>query len=180
MYCPNCGKSNNNNQKYCSGCGLSLRASEEVLARELAAAPSEQLTARKTESDQKGLVESRRGFLQHPLVYGFLLMIIGTFVAVLGKKIPDKTVSDIGTLTVLLGMGLVGLHGVMTVLASNRPQNTVLSLKREATDELPAPSLSVPVSVTENTTRQLDAGAEVGSLNVPAQRAGDTQRTLSR
>ncbi|HEY6329406.1 MAG TPA: zinc ribbon domain-containing protein [Blastocatellia bacterium] len=179
MYCPNCGKSNDTNQKYCSGCGLSLRASAEVLARELADKSEEYMPGMDAHAGLERLVESRRGILRHPAVYGFLLMMIGILIAVLGATIfPNKTVTDIGTLLAILGIGLVGFYGLMMIVAPNRPKTARRSLpKAETTAQLQTVNLPAPLSVTETTTKQLEP--QPGSVNIDplGQPARDTQPT---
>jgi len=176
MYCPSCGKSNDINQKFCSGCGLSLRASAEVLARELADRSGEQLVATDARTDPEP-IESRRGNAQHPLVFGFWVMMIGIFIAVLGFKVFSvKTVGDIGTLLALLGIGLVGFYGVISTLSQSKPKTARHPLpKAETTAQLQIVNPQTPPSITENTTRQLDAPPEVVSVHTPAQGARDTQ-----
>jgi zinc-ribbon domain len=148
MYCPNCGKENAEARRFCRSCGLSLQA----------------ITPLAGESPTTGLEESwvepvsrMQAAWQNPLIYALLLIIFGVIMgAVSERALRSQTAHDIGTIIALLGVGLLGLKRVMQV---------------EQTSELkPALLAAEPPSVTENTTRQLDASAE--SLN---ERSRDTQ-----
>jgi hypothetical protein len=200
MYCPNCGKSNPANQRFFPACGLSLQATSDALAKELAGSSDPDSIAVKlveVPSQKVGALDFR-GW-QNPLIYAFLLIVIGLVINVAGgKAFDDKTAADIGGLIAVLGVGLLGLKGLVMVGVTTKAQLQQGSPPRaERTTQLPRVLVSgVPASITENTTRQLDTRAEAARLEVgrvegarlevdpgaetPSQIPRDTQPTLSR
>jgi hypothetical protein len=114
---------------------------------------------------------------QNPLIYALLLIVCGVIMGAVSERAPlrSQTAHDIGTIIALLGVGLLGLKGVMLIVA---PPSHSPPIKRvmqaEQTSQLKHSLLSAePASVTENTTRQLDA-----SLEVRSEKPRDTQPTL--
>jgi len=170
MYCPNCGNENPEGRKFCRLCGLSFQAIASALAGESPVASEEE--------EQEGSVEpaSRwQALWQNPLLYALLLIVFGVILGAIGERpIRRQTVHDIGTIIALLGVGLLGLKGVMLIFAPPRPSPPIKRVTQvEQTSELKPSLLSaVPPSITENTTRQLDASVE--SLK---ERSRDTQPT---
>lgn len=166
MYCPDCGKENPAGQKFCRSCGLSLKPISQALAGVSPAGVDESSTV---------IVRGEPRFWHNPLIYGLLVIVLGIIVGAVGDKaLSSQTISDIGTIISLLGVGLIGVKGVMLIVApprySLRSQPTP---QAEQTSELkPALNSAEPPSVTENTTRQLDASVE--SLK---ERSRDTQPT---
>jgi len=112
---------------------------------------------------------------QNPFVYALLLIVLGIIIGAVGERpLRSQTAHDIGTIIALLGVGLLGLKGVLMVVA---PPGRSLAPKRvtqaEQTSELKPQMLSAqPPSVTENTTRQLDL-----SLEHSKEKSRDTQPT---
>ena len=166
MYCPDCGKENPAGQKFCRSCGLSLKPISQALAGDvLLADPNDNST---------DILQGEQRFWQNPLIYALLLILLGIIIGVVGDKmVLTKTVSDIGTIIALLGVGLLGLKGVMLVAAPPR-----YSSRSKPAPQIEEPTkltlLSAePPSVTENTTRQLDTSGE--SLK---ERSRDTQPTV--
>src|SRR5215470_14671591 len=91
MYCPNCGKENSEKQRFCRSCGLGLQAISQALADELSPGEENGCSAGILNREQKGS--------QNPLIYGFLMLMVGAIIGLFGKKIFfDKTIADIGTL----------------------------------------------------------------------------------
>lgn len=168
MYCPNCGKENPEGRRFCRSCGLSLQAIAPALASESPSASAEESSVQPFSRFQAGW--------QNPFIYALLLIVLGITVAVVGDKaLSSQTTQDIGTIIALLGVGLLGLKGVMMIVAPPRPSPPAKRVMQvEQTSELKPRVLSAePPSITENTTRQLDA-----SLEVAAEKPRNTQPTL--
>ena len=113
---------------------------------------------------------------QNPLIYALLLIILGVIMGAVSERAPlrSQTAHDIGTIIALLGVGLLGLKGVMLIVAPPRPSPPVKRVMQvEQTSQLKPSLLSAePPSVTENTTRELDASIE------GTKKPRDTQPTL--
>jgi hypothetical protein len=155
MYCPNCGKENPEARRFCRSCGLSLQAITPALA-------GESPTPSVEESSVEPLSRLQAAW-QNPLIYALLLIIFGVIMgAVSERALRSQTAHDIGTIIALLGVGLLGLKGVMLIVTPPRraaPAKRVMPA--EQTSELRPTLLSAePPSVTENTTRELDASVE--------------------
>lgn len=168
MYCPNCGKENPDGRKFCRSCGLSLEAVAPALA-------GEPLTTGAEDYSIEPLSRWQAAW-QNPFIYALLLVVLGVILGTIGERtLRSQTAHDIGTIIALLGVGLLGLKGVMMIVTPPRPlPPTRRVLQVEQTAELRPKMLSAePPSITENTTRQLDASLEGGK-----QKSGDTQPTL--
>ena len=166
MYCPDCGKENPAGQKFCRSCGLSLKPISQALAGVSTAGVDESSTV---------VVRGEPRFWHNPLIYGLLVIVLGIIIGAVGDKVlSSQTISDIGTIISLLGVGLIGVKGVMLIVAPPRYSlRSQPAPQAEQTSELKPGLLSAePPSVTENTTRQLDASVE--SLK---ERSRDTQPT---
>jgi zinc-ribbon domain len=164
MYCSNCGNRNAEGRRFCRSCGLSLYP----------IAPGESPVTGELETSLEPPSRWQLAW-QNPLIYALLLIVFGLILGAIGERpIRRQTVHDIGTLIALLGVGLLGLKGVMLIVAPPRnslPANRVM--RAEQTSELkPTLHSAEHPSVTENTTRQLDASVE--SLR---ERSRDTQPT---
>ena len=167
MYCPDCGKENPAGQKFCRSCGLSLQAIAPALAGESPITSAEEGSVQPVSRVQAAW--------QNPLIYALLLIVFGIIIGVVGDKaLSSQTTHDIGTIIALLGVGLLGLKGVMLIVAPpslSPPAKRVMQV--EQTSELKPKLLSAePPSVTENTTRQLDPSVESSK-----ERSRDTQPT---
>jgi len=151
MYCPNCGKENSVEQRFCRSCGLSLLTISRALAHELSAAESVGNSVEKVNREQKGW--------QNPFLYGLLIIMLGLLITIFGKMmLVEKLVSDIGVVIALLGVGLLGLKGVLTILPQSKviPTSEAL-LHGEPTTKPPTALHSGELaSVTEHTTRTLE------------------------
>jgi hypothetical protein len=183
MYCPNCGKSNPENQKFCPSCGLSLQATSEVLAHELAdKAGQTAIEIGAAANSSLSPVTPDRPRWQNPLVYSWALIMIGIVIAFVGyNTVVSKPVGDIGTLLALLGIGLIGFKGVMMIVAPPKPKSQGLRRAERTTELRHILGSGVPASITENTTRKLDVRVEADrGLEVPTEAPRDTQPTLSR
>jgi hypothetical protein len=156
MFCPDCGKENPAGQKFCRSCGLSLSPISQALAGEVSPANAN--------NNSTIVVQGKQSFWQNPFIYALLLIILGIVIGVAGDNVfHTKTVSDIGTLIALLGVGLLGFKGVMLVVRPQRYEPRANpSPQIETTSKLtPALLSEEPPSVTENTTRQLDESVEI-------------------
>lgn len=157
MYCPNCGNENPEGRKFCRSCGLSL---ESIVPAWVGENP--------TDSADESSVERTSRFeaaWQNPFIYALVLIVLGVIVGAIGERpLRSQTAHDIGTIIALLGVGLLGLKGVMMIVAPPRPKPKIKRVRpAERTSELRPNLLSAePPSVTENTTRQLDASVEGG------------------
>jgi hypothetical protein len=112
---------------------------------------------------------------QNPFIYALLLIALGIIIGAVGERpLRSQTAHDIGTIIALLGVGLLGLKGVLMVVSPPRPSPRKRRKKQvEHTSEPKLQMLSAePASVTENTTRELDA-----SLKASKDRSRDTQPT---
>lgn len=165
MFCPDCAKENPAGQKFCRSCGLSLKPISQALAGVVLPADA---------GDEPAVVmHGEQRFWQNPLIYALLLILLGIVIGVVGDNVfHTNNVSDIGTIIALLGVGLLGFKGVMLVIAP--PRYSPRSNQAPQIEETSRLNLlsAEPSSVTENTTRQLDASGE--GLK---ERSRDTQPT---
>jgi len=135
MFCPNCGKANSTDQKFCRSCGFNLaETTRSVVQQRPAGESGYHLNTRKE------------------LVEKMLLSILGVGlaggVAILIWGIITSIILDKGQLLGgLLGIALVLAAAVTLVLVVYR----LVLIDKAAKSPLPAPELSLP----ESTTRQL-------------------------
>lgn len=168
MYCPNCGKENSEGRRFCRSCGLSLSAIGSVMNGEVQ-------STRTSENSSQPLSRMQAAW-QNPFFYALLLIVLGIIIGAAGNRLLSSEItSDIGTIIALLGVGLLGLKGVMLVVAppgvapaAKSPTSAEGNSRRE-----PARLPAEPPSVTETTTRHLDA-----SLEAREEKSRDTQPTL--
>ena len=151
MYCPNCGKENPEKPRFCRSCGLGLQTISQALVNELSATKSDDSSIEIVEPEQKRW--------RNPLMYGFLMLLLGMAIVIFGKKIAvEQLIADLGTLIAVLGIGLLAFWGVSLIRSqpsSSRQSMTLLEGK--PTNELP-PALpsGEQASVTEHTTRHFE------------------------
>lgn len=175
MYCPDCGKQNPAGQKFCRSCGLSLKPISQALAGKVV--PVDPLVDSQANADV--ILKGAQRFWQNPFIYALLLVLFGGVIAFFGDALHARSTSDIGSVIALLGIGLLGFKGVMLIIAPPRyPARSQQAVGLEEADERiyqhAPPSLRAePPSVTETTTRQLDANVNRGTG-----KARDTQPTL--
>jgi hypothetical protein len=157
MYCPNCGNENAEGRRFCRSCGLSLQSIAPASA-------GESPTNVEGEEDWVQPVSRMQAAWQNPLIYALLLIVFGVIMGAVSERAPlrSQTAHDIGTIIALLGVGLLGLKGVMLIVAPPRPAAPAKRvMPAEQTSELrPVPLSAEPPSVTDNTTRQLDSSVE--------------------
>jgi hypothetical protein len=155
MYCPNCGKENPEKPRFCRSCGLGLQTISQALVDELSAPKSEYSSIEIVKPEQKRW--------RNPLMYGFLMLLLGMAIVIFGKKIAvEQLIADIGTLIAVLGIGLLGFKGVLLIRSqsSSSHQSRTL-LEGKPTTALPPALPSTlpsgePASVTEHTTRHFE------------------------
>jgi hypothetical protein len=153
MYCPNCGRDNSNEQRFCRSCGLSL----QIISHTLAKIPSA------SESDDVSIeIKREQKLWQNPLMYGFLMLTLGIIIVIFGKTLlGEQIIADIGTVLAFLGIITFGYRGfsLMFPKSSALPHSKgakVLS-ESEPTNKLPlATQFEGLPSVTEHTTRHLE------------------------
>jgi hypothetical protein len=100
------------------------------------------------------------------------MLVLGLVITVIGKKIfHDQTVADIGAVTAVMGAGLIAFKGLLLVSAqSKQQQSRSMAFHQVDFPSTPDPRvLTEPPSITENTTKHLDAVSE--------ERSRDTQPT---
>lgn len=153
MYCPNCGKTSAKDQKFCRTCGLRLQVISQALAEELTASGVEDCS-----------IKSGQGFSKWDyrlLIGGFILMMAGALVGIVGKKIIfDSTIAGVGALYALIGIAVMCFPFLRMFAPKKR--RPVPAPESKADSEAEARALREPMSsVTEHTTRQLEEAAAV-------------------
>jgi predicted nucleic acid-binding Zn ribbon protein len=150
MYCPNCGKENPEKPRFCRSCGLGLLTISQALGNEL--------SAPKSDGSAIEIVEPEQKRWRSPLMYGFLMLLLGMLIVFFGKRTAVEQFSDIGMLIAVLGIGLLGFKGVSLILSQSSPSpRTKTLLESKPTTELPhALPSGEPASVTEHTTRHFE------------------------
>jgi hypothetical protein len=157
MYCPNCATQNADDAKFCRGCGANLSLVPQALTGQLGL----------TKRQQRELSRNRASSLAHGITtsftgLGFLLVAFAISMAqqVAGQVwwfwllIPAFT---------MLGKGVAEIIGHLQSQKQQRPIQVMPPLQQQrTTGEIPAsPPVNelpvTPVSVTETTTRHLDA-----------------------
>jgi hypothetical protein len=163
MYCPNCGKPNSAEQKFCRSCGLSLEKVAESLAEQLPAVDLDtKLQDRKRRVDR--WLNITGGTAISIVVGSVLWGIIYEIIIVKGKVLGGSIF-----LAVVVGLILVALLAVyrdtLEKASTKRklPQST-LPQAEETARLLPGSTGEVMSSVTEGTTELLTI-----------ERKGDTQ-----
>ena len=105
------------------------------------------------------IVKLERKRWHNPLVYGFLMLVLGMVIVIFGKKIAaEQLIADLGTLIAILGIGLLGFKGVLLMLSqsSSSRQSKTLVEGKPTTELPPALPSGEPASVTEHTTRHFE------------------------
>ena len=146
MYCPNCGKENQGSPRFCRSCGLGLQTISQALANEVSNGSSTEIA------------ELERKRWHNPLIYGFLMLLLGMVIVIFGKKVAaEQLIADLGTLIAVLGIGLISFKGVSLLRSQSSSSPRSKTLESKPTTELP-PALPVgePASVTEQTTRHFE------------------------
>ena len=151
MYCPKCGATFPEDQKFCRSCGMDL----QVISQELA-------KGRSPTSTDKLLVRSDASRLHQ--LYGMLLwgvgsVLVGMALIAIGKQ--SEIVGTIGLLLTLAG-AFLALYGVLSPfrpqkIAPHKQSESTALPQVETTAKLPPGTLPDAIaSVTEHTTHTLD------------------------
>ncbi len=155
MYCPNCGKTNSEEQKFCRSCGLSLEKVVQSLVEQLPA----------TDVD-KNLRERQRKVELWAKIFGTGVVSIFALVVLWGLIyqtiiVEGKWAVGLGFLAFILGVvafGLLMLYRESLLKASKRPlPKPESSPPADTAKLLPEPSFEPIPSVTERTTDLLSA-----------------------
>jgi len=162
MYCPKCAKENPEGQRFCPSCGANLQNVAQAIEGQFSPFGNFASIA-------------KLGGNLATLIYSLLIIAIGVVFTVVGSKIFDlKILTTIGTLISLLGVGLIGLKGVLMIVGqaglleeSDRQSPSALAAaaerrikkeeKRLSAKQQQALPTGQPISVTEHTTRRLEA-----------------------
>jgi predicted nucleic acid-binding Zn ribbon protein len=130
---------------------LGLRTISEALVNEL--------STTKSDGSSNEIVEHEQKRWRNPLIYGFLMLMLGMVIVIFGKKIAaEQLIADLGTLIAILGIGLLGFKGVLLLRSQSRSSRQARTLlEGKPTTELPrALPSGEPASVTEETTRHFE------------------------
>jgi hypothetical protein len=154
MTCPKCGFETFGDQKFCRSCGARVPMTTQRLAQPQAV----------TDLGRTSTIDARGG-ANHFVLWGFILMLIGVAIGVVGKKLlHEDIVTVVGVLISLAGMFLV----VYPYLAPSRRKEDDSSFASQPevltppqpTEYLPdTSSIEYIPSVTERTTDLLKNSA---------------------
>lgn len=154
MYCPNCGKTNSSEQKFCRSCGLSLEKVAQSLAEQLPTTdPDRRLQDRRRKVERWLNVVA--GSAISILVVGVLWGIIYKIIIVKGDVLTG--LMFLGFIVGLILFALLVLYRESLLKASGQRQSPQPAL-RQAGDTaklLSEPRLEPTPSVTEHTTELL-------------------------
>ena len=123
MNCPKCGREAIAEQKFCRGCGATLKIITQPLV--------EGGSVSHPETTQRTVAGIRYQRASRAMLWGFIIMFIGVALGVIGKMlIEDKVVTVLGVLISLIGMFVT----VYPSLAGSpgRKYDDVAPAKREA------------------------------------------------
>ena len=154
MYCPNCGKENSTEQKFCRSCGLSLETVVQSLAEQLPAKQYDQTLQARQRSVERWLnIAAGSGI--SILVLGVLWGIIYKIIIVKGEILAGSLF--LGLILAVIAFALLAIyHESLAKATRQRP----LPEPREPqvggdTAKLPIESQEPVPSVTERTTKRL-------------------------
>jgi len=154
MYCPNCGKENSAEQKFCRSCGLSLEKAVQSLAEQLPALELDKNLRERQERVDR-LINIVAGTAISILVGGVLWGIIYGIIIVKGEVI-----AGLFFLAFIVGIvlfALLSLYSESLRKASGKRKSMQPPLTQASdTNELPPATQMEPLpSVTERTTELL-------------------------
>lgn len=157
MYCPNCGKQNSADQKFCRSCGLGLQKVALTLSEQLPTKLDESLQQKKERYEKLGVAALSifGAGVAIPILYGIFYKMMWT---------QGKVIAGLGLLALIIVLGC-GLLSVILFAKANevkeesakRPPPEPGELKSADTRELPehATPLTPTFSVVDRTTELL-------------------------
>ena len=154
MYCPKCGIQNNDETKFCRGCGENLKVISQAMARHLPVILASKMDA---------YLERKNSRIRRDSIYsafgGFVFTFIGLYSLIRGDSWARSLI--------FLAIGCVGLlWGLWDHMVYKRSLSLDVRVVRgpPTTDELPphdaAQIVEPPASITESTTQHLGATVE--------------------
>jgi hypothetical protein len=161
MYCPNCGKTNSTEQRFCRTCGLSLEKTVQSLADQLPALElNKEFRDRQRKVDR--LINIVAGSAISIVVGAVVWGIVYEIIIVKGQLIP-------GLVFLLLILGVV-LFGLLSIYGESlrktadtrRLADAQQQQLRQNTGKLLPESHIGPFSITERTTELLTKGKSKG------------------
>jgi hypothetical protein len=166
MYCPNCGKQNSAEQKFCRSCGLGLQKVAQTLGEQLPTKRDLSLQEKKERFEKLGVAAlSIFGVgVAIPILYGIFYKMMYT---------QGKVIAGLGLLALIIVLGC-GLLSVILFAKANEVKETPADrplppeLANPHTAELLNESLpqTPTFSVTDRTTELLGAAKESGEKPV--------------
>ena len=153
MYCPNCGKTNLTEQKFCRSCGFSLEKTVQSLADQLPALElDKQLRERQRKVDR--LIKIVAGSVGSIIAGGVIWAIVYGIIIVKGEVLTGLVF-----LAFIIGVILFGLLSIyrdsLRKTADTRRLAAPPQQLGENTGELLSESHFEPFSITERTTELL-------------------------
>ena len=157
MYCPKCGIQNNDETKFCRGCGENLKVVSQAMSRHLPVFLASKMDA---------YLERKNSRIRRDSIYGALsgsiFLICGLYFVIEGKTSWARSLFFVATGCIAL------LWSLWDHMVYKRSLSTDVRVGRmRATDTIaglpPANESQVvepPASITESTTRRLDATIE--------------------
>ncbi|MFY9619049.1 MAG: zinc-ribbon domain-containing protein [Pyrinomonadaceae bacterium] len=157
MYCPNCGKQNSADQKFCRSCGLGLQKVAQTLSEQLPTKLDLSLQQKKERFEKLGVAALSvfGAGVAIPILYGIFYKMMYT---------QGKVTAGLGLLAliIVLGCGLLSVilfakANEVKELPANRPTPEPIDLKSADTRELPeyTAQQTPAFSVTDRTTELL-------------------------
>lgn len=170
MYCPNCGKTNSREQKFCRSCGLSLEKVVQSLVEQLPAADIDRkLRERQRKVERWAAILATGGISL--LILAVLWGIIYQIIIVKGQVAGGLVF--LAFIVALIASALLFLYRESSLKASRMPSSeSAPSLRAETAKLLPEPSLDPIPSVTERTTELLKVERKETDDNVNLSRSG--------
>lgn len=154
MYCPNCGKQNSADQKFCRSCGLGLQKVAQTLTEQLPTKFDLSLQQKKERYEKLGVIALSifGAGVAIPFLYGIFYKMMWT---------QGRITAGLGTLALVLVLAS-GLISVILFAKANEVKETPADgpLPREVANDtaelLPEPVPQTPMfSVAEQTTELL-------------------------
>lgn len=150
MYCPACGTENTGEERrFCRSCGTDLRAVSQALSNSVPVKIASTLDAYLENRFQRNFMN---GVLN--LIAFIALVAVGTGYLISGWTLSGGLLLGLGILALLLGVWDIWIYRRnLPPVAKQKPREPIPTTKELAA---PQTELSLPVSVTETTTRKLD------------------------